>query len=485
MPCARSRSSCNVSSTATDSASMRSPTCDGSRSASLTHELQLHGERHQVLLGPVVQVPLDRAPSLVAGGHDAPTRRLQLGGLAPSPRRARPGALSRAARCAARLRGGARSRRAPAPRRARRRARRPVVRPRRRPAARRRSPSGRAGRRRPHDPRASAAARRSATRDPTVRLARWPKVRRSRGRPEPGGTRGRPARAATLRRPAARPPRRARGDLRASTRRPAARARRAAPSGTCARRTRARAHRAMFVPGAGSTAGPWVIAGWSQRSSAAATATPTSAPNTTFHRSPSGTSPVTSTMATAAATRASENDSIHPSTSARRRIVTHSVRRTAAGFVRRATAAGPSATRIAAASVTGSTSAVALHASTGSDTTPSRRVAITCQSSLPEQEPDRRPDGEREEHQGGRLPDDREAHLAPPEPERAQDREIDAAAASRRQQHVHERPERGDREDDGEVERQPLVAAGILHRRTEVGDVVGDSPRRPSCAAWG
>ncbi len=46
---------------------------------------ELHGERDQVLLGPVVDVPLEPSTFLVLRGHDPLARRLQGGGLLGDP----------------------------------------------------------------------------------------------------------------------------------------------------------------------------------------------------------------------------------------------------------------------------------------------------------------------------------------------------------------------------------------------------------------
>ena len=83
MPCARSRSSWIVSCTALGQPVDRRLGLLGIAVHQRSGELELHGERHQVLLGAVVQVAFDRATGLVAGGHDAASRTLQLVGLTP------------------------------------------------------------------------------------------------------------------------------------------------------------------------------------------------------------------------------------------------------------------------------------------------------------------------------------------------------------------------------------------------------------------
>ena len=55
----------------------------GSRSRSCSAELHPYGQRDQVLLRAVVQVPLDRAPCLVGRRHDAPAGGLDLRSLTP------------------------------------------------------------------------------------------------------------------------------------------------------------------------------------------------------------------------------------------------------------------------------------------------------------------------------------------------------------------------------------------------------------------
>ena len=73
----------------------------GSSSTASRGEAQLHGHRHEVLLGAVVQVALELAPLGVAGGDDACPRLAAAPGCAAAARRGWPAARSRAARCAA------------------------------------------------------------------------------------------------------------------------------------------------------------------------------------------------------------------------------------------------------------------------------------------------------------------------------------------------------------------------------------------------
>ena len=70
-------------------------------------ELELDGERDQVLLRAIVQVPFDRSPGLVSRGDDAPPRRLELIGLTANlVERCLQGRVE-PARCVSRRRAGA------------------------------------------------------------------------------------------------------------------------------------------------------------------------------------------------------------------------------------------------------------------------------------------------------------------------------------------------------------------------------------------
>ena len=83
MPWARARSSWTASWRPSPSWSRISQRGLGVALGQLAGQADVHGQRHQVLLGAVVEVALDLAPGRVGGGHDAGPGRLQLVGLAP------------------------------------------------------------------------------------------------------------------------------------------------------------------------------------------------------------------------------------------------------------------------------------------------------------------------------------------------------------------------------------------------------------------